>query len=224
MSQGAYSFFACSTHRPWSDANFDYISACQDQLLDHFACNDVSGDNRFVRPLSASSFYEVHEELRVPIGHIDAHILEQRTDLQDLIGLLEIGITRSRAYGNILSCKKIRRDSRSSGPRHQDFATHIEDITLLLGKCFPLIDAVVFMNAGESFVLKMRWRDDEKESQRQLQTLTLFRARATSNVPTVSMLAAMRGTPTYSWPEFRNLCFRTNSTFHGKQEKKSSEL
>lgn len=43
-------------------------------------------------------------------------------------------------------------------------------------------------------------------------TLTLCRLRAMSNVPTVSMFAAMIGTPVYVCPEFRNLYVRTSST------------
>lgn len=96
------SFLASSTHGTWSDANFDYVSACQDQLFDHLRCHDITSDNRFVRPLSASSLDEVHEKLRVSVGHVDAHVLEQRSDLQDFICFLEVGVARSRAHCDIL--------------------------------------------------------------------------------------------------------------------------
>ena len=70
----------------------------------------------------------------------------------------------------------------------------------------------MFLDASEQFVLC--WKESSASgNNRTILALTLFRARAMSKVPTVSMLAAMIGIPVYVWPEFRKVYVRSSSTF-----------
>ena len=115
-----------------ANAHFHDVGTREDQLLTHFTGHHVARDDGFRWPGLTRLADELHEMLGVTVRHINTHKIERRVRIQDLFGLLEIGIRGAGGDHHMLH--HIRRGG--------------------CNKRIPLFQAVVFVHCGENIELR----------------------------------------------------------------------